>query len=267
MYQLGLIGNPVSHSKSPDLHHNFLNRAGLKGSYELVHVEEDELQEKVEELVNQGFSGFNVTVPYKEKVLNLLDSLEESAELMGSVNTVKIENGKLVGYNTDGKGYVRSLIESYPDFLNQSKHKRVLLIGAGGAAKGIAHQLNQYLFHDLMVTNRSYDKAEALSHNFAQFRPMLLEDISVMKGQFDLIINTTTVGMYPSESEQIISLEGVGPSCIVSDIVYKPKWTALLKDAKYRGCQLLFGESMLYYQALNSFEIWTNRQLNFNLMN
>ncbi|GEN46472.1 shikimate dehydrogenase [Alkalibacillus haloalkaliphilus] len=264
MFRLGLIGNPVSQSKSPHIHHKLLQENNLKGHYQLIHTEADNLGENIEWLKGQGFTGFNVTVPYKEKVIEYLDFLEDSARVMGSVNTVKIDQGKLIGYNTDGKGYIRSLITLSPNFLKDAETKSVLILGAGGAAKGIAHQLLQSPFKQVNIANRSLKRAQSLVNQLGASHFLTLTEATEELAQYDLIINTTSVGMSPHESEQVIPLNGVKPGTIISDIVYKPKWTSFLIEAKQRNCQLLFGESMLYYQAVKAFEIWTNPKYNLN---
>ncbi|MDQ0351092.1 shikimate dehydrogenase [Alkalibacillus filiformis] len=264
MFRLGLIGNPVSHSKSPDIHHELLQEHNLKGHYQLIQTEDRDLGNNIEWMKEEGFTGFNVTVPYKEKVIEYLDYLEGSARVMGSVNTVKINQGKLIGYNTDGGGYVKSLLTLSPNFLEDAEAKSILLLGAGGAAKGIAHQLLQSPFKQMDVANRNIERAQSLDHQLGLSNILTLNEAMKELGQYDLVINTTSVGMTPYDGEQVIPLDYVKPGTIVSDIVYKPKWTSFLIDAKKRNCQLLFGESMLYYQAVKAFEIWTNPEYNLN---
>ncbi|WP_017187730.1 shikimate dehydrogenase [Alkalibacillus haloalkaliphilus] len=264
MFRLGLIGNPVSQSKSPDIHHKLLQEYNIIGHYQLIHTEVEDLGKNIEWLKDEGFTGFNVTVPYKEKVIEHLHYLEDSARVMGSVNTVKIDQGKLIGYNTDGKGYLKSLLTLSPNFLENAETKSILLLGAGGAAKGIAHQLLQFPFKQVDVANRSIERAQSLVNQLGLSNILTLNEATEELAQYDLVINTTSVGMTPHEDEQVISLNYVKPGTIVSDIVYKPNWTSFLMDAKKRNCQLLFGESMLYYQAVKAFEIWTNPEYNVN---
>ncbi|WP_188206226.1 shikimate dehydrogenase [Alkalibacillus aidingensis] len=261
MYRLALIGNPVKQSKSPEIHQQFFEQTSLKGTYELIPVDQVELEGKINWLKAEGYHGFNVTVPFKEKIIEYLDEIVGPAKAMQSVNTVSIQNNRLVGYNTDGEGYVLSLNEAYPDFLSDVKHKRILIIGAGGAAKGIAYQLNKYAFQSIDIINRTAEKARQISRSLNHSRALSLGMAKDILEQYDLIIQTTSVGMSPNNHEQIISLQGVKPNAIASDIIYKPKWTSFLQDAEQRGCRILFGESMLLYQAAKAFQIWTGQEI------
>jgi len=139
--QLGLIGFPIKHSLSPWIHEQFLQRTKLSGVYDIIEIDTNaSFSDAMEKLKNSQINGFNVTVPYKEKIIPYLDAIDEQAEKIGAVNTVKCESGKWTGYNTDGAGYVRSLWSKYPH-LQEEKASNILLLGAGGAAKGIYHAL------------------------------------------------------------------------------------------------------------------------------
>ncbi|MET3682482.1 shikimate dehydrogenase [Alkalibacillus flavidus] len=258
MYRLGLIGEAVEQSKSPDIHHHLLNEAGLTGQYHLFSIKPTQIEETLNQMRDGGFKGFNVTVPYKEAIIPYLDRLEDSAAVMQSVNTVNIKDGELVGYNTDGVGYVESLYRTYPNWYQHRHENTVLVLGAGGAAKGVIHALLKHQINKVIVANRTYTKAETLAQQFDGVEAISMNQVDDVKPHVDLILNTTRVGMTPNDHELVISLDRVPDHVIISDIIYQPTWTPLLKEAKERGHCLLFGESMLYYQAVKAFEIWTN---------
>ncbi|MDQ0158694.1 shikimate dehydrogenase [Alkalibacillus salilacus] len=257
MYKLGLIGKSVEHSKSPAIHHKLLAENGLAGEYHLFSIDESIISETLEHLITKGYKGFNVTVPYKETIIPFLDALETSAEVMQSVNTVKIVNGRLIGYNTDGLGYIESLKQDYPDWFKNRQEKTVLVLGAGGAAKGITHQLVTHQLGRILIANRTQSKASELASIFPEIETIKWSQVASVLSQVDLVINTTIVGMAPNDHQSIIALKGLESNPIISDIVYQPTWTKLLIEAHEEGCPLLFGESMLYYQAVKAFEIWT----------
>lgn len=265
MFKFGLIGNPVAQSKSPYIHQTFLKQIGKEGQYDLFEINENELIQTIEQMIKENYDGFNVTVPYKETVIKYLDELDESAKDLHAVNTVKIENNKLIGYNTDGNGYVESLKQAYPSFFNNTD-KKILIIGAGGAAKGIYFTLQKYRFKQIDVTNRTIDNAKKMISGFENSHVLPLKKAENVIQRYDLIIQTTSVGMIPNEDEQIISLDKLSNEAIVSDIIYKPKWTRFLIDANNKGANLLFGESMLWYQAKLAFEIWTNTKVNVKII-
>lgn len=260
MYTLGLIGYPITHSLSPWIHESFLQQMNLRGTYDLFEIAPDEsLADALEDLKEKGVQGFNVTVPYKEAVMPLLDRVDDAAKQIGAVNTVVLRDGEWVGYNTDGKGYVRSLEVRYPElFLNDPQH--VLILGAGGATRGIYSALLEKNCARITLANRTIASAEKI---IAQHDSPIESDVASLTAierklaSYDLIINTSSVGMKPHTDDMIISLEQVRKETIVSDIVYQPIETALLREAARRGCGIHFGHTMLLYQAQYAFELWT----------
>ncbi|MGM8214182.1 shikimate dehydrogenase [Bacillaceae bacterium W0354] len=260
MYRFGLIGNPVKHSASPMIHNTFFEQVNLLGRYELFEINEFELEDIIEHFIHNQFVGFNVTIPYKEKIIPLLNELDESARQLQAVNTVKITNGKLIGYNTDGIGYVESLKSFDASFFN--RNHSILIIGAGGAAKGIYYTLQNFAFKKIDLANRNLNNAKQICQSYNNSQVLTLSEAEQVLGEYDLIIQTTPVGMNPYDNEQILSLKNIKTNTIVSDIVYNPKWTKFLLDAKQHGARILFGESMLWYQAKKAFEIWTNKKIN-----
>ncbi|HLR71738.1 MAG TPA: shikimate dehydrogenase [Pseudogracilibacillus sp.] len=261
-YNFGLIGYPIKHSLSPWIHKQFLERTSLQGSYSIIEINPDRsFEEAMNNLRKKQIDGFNVTVPYKEKIMHYLDDMDEQAKKIGAVNTVLCKDNKWIGYNTDGIGYVRSLLHKFPS-IETGKDNKILLLGAGGAAKGIFHALVFNEFKNITIANRSLDKAENLIGTNEQAKVITLQEAEQLVDQFDIIIQTTSVGMKPRPEETIISLDRLKENSIVSDIVYQPLLTTFLRQAKSLHSFVHFGHTMLLYQAQYAFEIWTNKQPN-----
>lgn len=256
-YQLGLIGYPIKHSLSPWIHQQFLQQENLQGDYSIIEIHpESDFDEEMKKLRKKQLHGFNITVPYKEKILNYLDEIDEQAEQIGAVNTVLCKNGKWIGYNTDGIGYIRSLQQQFPQ-LEEEKDSNILLLGAGGAAKGIYYALIKHGFEHITIANRSIDKAEKLIENRTNSKAISLQQAEKSLNDFDVLIQTTSVGMKPETERMIIDLTNLKNGAIVSDIVYQPLLTKFLKTARSLNANIHFGHTMLLYQAQYAFEIWT----------
>ena len=268
-YQLGLIGYPIKHSLSPWIHETFLQRTKLNGNYSLIEIKpKDSFANAMDTLKKQNLHGFNVTVPYKEKIIPYLQGIDEQAKHIGAVNTVLCKNGEWFGYNTDGIGYVRSLQNHFPE-LKTEKEKQILILGAGGAAKGIYSALLKNGFQNISIANRTIEKAKTLltkQSNEANIKVITLKEAEENIALFDVIIQTTSVGMKPNEAETILSLHALKESVIVSDIVYQPLYTSFLQTAQSLGARIHFGHTMLLYQAQYAFEIWTNHVPNVQQM-
>src|SRR5699024_3016186 len=218
--------NPIQHSLSPWIHEQFLNKAGIHGSYTLKEIASNEdFAERISELKKSKLDGFNVTVPYKQMIISYLDDLSEEAQRIGAVNTVVKRNGKWIGYNRDGKGYVRSLHEQYP-FLFTNDNTKIAIIGAGGAARGIYDALVTNGFRFIDIANRTLSSAEAiteLQREQTVTQVFSLASFARMTMQYDLIIQTTNVGMKPEQKRSILSSDiSFHENGIVSDIVYQP---------------------------------------------
>ena len=255
MIKAAVIGDPIAHSLSPKIHNFFLKELGIDGDYQAIRVEKSELRKAVQDLVNQGFAGFNVTIPHKEKIFEICDELDETAKLTGAVNTVVItKEGKLRGLNSDVFGFLQNLKNSEPDF--DLKQKTCFVVGAGGAARAVVFGLIQSGVKKIYLTNRTEKKlfdAEFLDKK--TFEEKL--------GDCDLLVNTTSLGMSGQEP-LLIDLASLNKSAIVCDIVYKPLETELLKTAKSRGNKIVTGIGMLVEQALVGFEIWFGKKPNPN---
>lgn len=245
-----VIGDPITHSLSPFMHDIWFKENGIDASFIPVHVEPSKLKQAYESLNLLGASGFNVTLPHKQAIIPLLDGVDDTAAAMDAVNTV-VRSGKgFSGLNTDGDGFVKSLRSS--DCSNDSQ---ILLIGAGGAARGISFALRRSGFTNVTITNRTYRRAEELAGESGS-RVMMKAEAEEKLGDFDVIIQTTSVGLAKDEALPI-SLENLKVGTLVADIVYNPIETPLLLKAKEQGCRTLNGVGMFVFQGAIAFEKWT----------
>ncbi len=264
MYEFRLIGYPIQHSLSPWIHRKLLERSGLTGNYRLYEITpDDDFGEKIIQLMDAEVDGFNVTVPYKQKIIPYLDELDPVSKEMEAVNTVLRKDGKWIGYNTDGIGYLRSLDSAVPDFFHNFD-KNILIIGAGGAARAIYYALVDKGFSEVDIANRTKEKAvdiAKLGKTDTNTVVYSIEEARERLQYYDLIIQTTSVGMKSISLEPIINIDELKHHAIVSDIVYQPIRTQFLQDAKKQGARLVFGHTMLLYQAQYSFEIWTGERV------
>ncbi|GGJ83615.1 shikimate dehydrogenase (NADP(+)) [Lentibacillus kapialis] len=263
-YKLGLIGYPIKQSMSPWIHKQFLKRAKLEGDYSIQEINPDEsFAEEIVRLRNSRFDGFNVTVPYKKRIMQYLDQLDEDAQTIGAVNTVVCRNGKWMGYNTDWIGFITSLKHHYPSIF-QNRRSKILLIGAGGAARGIYYGLLKEKFTRIDIANRTHSNAEAIAELAGangRTSIMTLKDAENNLESYDLIIQTTNIGMKPNVYDMTISLSQLHGSSIVSDIVYQPINTEFLYQASQKGASIHYGHTMLLYQAQYAFELWTSKKV------
>ncbi|MFZ5989577.1 MAG: shikimate dehydrogenase [Bacillota bacterium] len=259
---LGLIGNPVEHSISPALHNSLSSLLGLDVVYIPLKVEKKDLDTVVKALKALDFIGFNVTIPYKRDIMKYIDDNTKEAILMGAVNTVKKIDGRLYGYNTDAEGFLRSFKEeSGVGF----KGKKVVLIGAGGVARSIAVKVAAEGVEKISLVNRTTERsielAEVVNENIKEVVQVYNFEDKTFKMAFeesDIIINTTSLGMYPDTNETPIkNSKYFNSNQIVYDVVYNPAKTKFLSDAEKRGCKVINGMGMLFYQGINAYEIWT----------
>lgn len=258
---LGLIGNPVEHSISPQLHNSLSKLMGLDLVYVPLRVDKENLEVLVKALKAVDFVGFNVTIPYKRDIMKFIDDNTKEAILMGSVNTVKKIDGRLYGYNTDGEGFLRSFKEAAGVGF---KGKKVVMIGAGGAARPIAVKIAMDGAEKISIVNRTTQKsvelAEVVNENIAEIVQVYNFEDKTLKFAFeesDVIINTTSVGMSPDVDKSPVSNIDYFNGQIVYDVVYNPSKTKFLSDAESRGCKVIGGIGMLFYQGINAYEIWT----------
>jgi shikimate dehydrogenase len=255
----GVFGDPIGHSKSPLMMNRAFHECGINAAYAAFHIQPGTLREAIQGIRALNFRGLNVTIPYKVEVMSYLDEIDESARVIGAVNTVVNNSGKLIGYNTDGMGYVRSLKEETGISL---QGKRVLLLGAGGAARGIAYALAQEGAEMIWVCNRTIAKADELVSYIAKLtnaKVLAAKDIAKTIQQMDLIVNNTSLGMSPNVEEIPLDPNLLHERLLVSDIIYSPMETRLLKEAKARGSQTHGGLGMFIYQGAYAFEYWTGQ--------
>ncbi len=254
---IGLLGTPVKHSKSPIMHNSLFEKYGLKYEYIAFNVAEGDLASAVEGLRALNFAGANVTVPHKVAIIPYLDAISPKAAKIGAVNTIVNKDGRLIGYNTDGDGYLTSLLEETNYKLAD---KRVLLLGAGGAARAIACAISEQKIASLTILNRDIKKAERLQSKIAcniSAEIAIIDKIQEYIGAVDLIINTTTVGMSPGIDKSLVPQQLIRSDQMVSDIIYNPLVTRLLQDANEQGATTHSGLGMFVYQAALAFQKWT----------
>lgn len=259
----GLLGSPVGHSKSPLIHNDAFAALGIEAVYHAFDVNREKVKEAVDGIRALQIAGCNVTVPHKIAVMEYLDEVDEEAEQIGAVNTIVNQNGKLIGYNTDGRGYVDSLLEETGEDI---RDKSILVIGAGGAARGIVTALVRHGIAHLAITNRTKEKATPLLA-FAQSmntpaEMICREEAELNINSFDIIINTTSIGMSPNTGVSPLSLDNLQPGKWVSDLIYNPVETTLLNDAAKKGAFTINGIGMFVNQAALSFEHWTGKRPN-----
>ena len=255
----GVIGWPVAHSKSPAIHRFWLDKLGIDGDYGRFPVGPDRLGEAIRALPALGLRGVNVTVPHKQAVMTHLDRIDEQARRIGAVNTVVVEDGALVGYNSDAPGFLEPL---RPLLARPWLFRMARIIGTGGAALAIAQALHDEGF-TIVVIGRDLDKARALRAGFApddsliatldSFRAPLDFEWTDRSGVLDLVVNATTLGMVGQPALDL-DFSNVPPGAIVYDIVYAPLETPLLAEARTRGHATVDGLAMLIGQAAVAFE-------------
>lgn len=266
----GLLGSPVAHSVSPLMHNEAFRRLDLDYVYLCFDVKEMELKQAVEGLKLAGIRGFNLTMPNKNKALELMDHLSPAAELIGAVNTVSNENGILTGYNTDGVGFMRSLQEAGYEVSGEN----MTLLGAGGAATSICVQAaldgvkNIHLF--TRPTSRFHARTVALTERInrtTNCRVTLYDqaDQAALKTAMEqslILVNGTSVGMAPHVEESLVLNPSLFvPGRIVADVIYNPRETKLLRMAREAGCRTMNGMNMLLYQGAEAFRIWTGQEM------
>lgn len=267
----GLLGYPIKHSKSPQIHNTAFEALNLDHVYLAFEVEDGHLEEALGAMKVLDAIGFNVTMPHKNKVVELLDEVSEEVKIIGSVNTVKNEKGRLIGYNTDGKGFIKALQEAGADIRN----KKIVMAGAGGAARAIAIQLAFDGAGEIVMFNRTLSTAEkivnSINSNIASRRARAFQmDEAVMKEELKeaaLLINCTSLGMKNAIDQSIVTdTETLHSGLFVSDIIYDPPKTKLLSIAEEVGCRTMNGLGMLIWQGAIAFKIWTGKEMPVDLI-
>ncbi len=256
-----VIGNPVEHSISPQLHNTLSRYMGTDLAYIPVKVEKEMLDTAVQGFCAMGFVGVNVTIPHKKEIVSFVDRVSDEAQLVGAVNTIKICRHGIEGYNTDGEGFVRSFRE---DTGSSFGNKTVVILGAGGAARSIAFSVVREGAANVIILNRTLSKAEQLCTAVSKVTGAALKPVAACSaerkdviGTCDIVINTTPVGMYPDTENMPVDVDmAFSSSQTVYDIIYNPPRTRLLQKAENCGCMTANGLGMLVYQGIAAYEIW-----------
>ncbi len=255
----GIFGYPVEHTFSPGMHNAAFKKLQMNACYVPFAVHPDALKDAARAILPLGLCGLNITVPHKQNIIASLDELSEEARLIGAVNTIQVIKGKLVGHNTDGRGFIRSLRD---DAGYDPRAKTVLLIGSGGAARAVSFSLALAGARKVFLHDVDQRKAAALARdirektgNDAQALPQ--GDVAVAADAADCLINATPLGLNKNDPLPL-QKEHIKKHHLVCDLVYNPPETKLLKTAKERGAKKLSGLGMLLYQGVIAFEIWTD---------
>ncbi len=255
----GIIGDPVEHTLSPGMHNAAFKKLDMNNIYVPFHVNAEELEDAIAGAYALGIRGLNVTIPHKTEVIKYLDYLDIAAGLIGAVNTIEFGKNGAVGHNTDGIGAVRAINE-----ITSVKNKKVMILGAGGAARAIAFQILLSGAKNLVISNRTIEKASELRDDLVE---KLEPDVQVTDlgheletelKDTDILVNTTPIGMYPNISQKpLVTADMMHEDLVVNDIVYNPLKTGLLDEAEKAGAKPISGVKMLIYQGVESFKIWT----------
>ena len=245
-----VIGNPIKHSKSPEIHSAFAKQFGIELSYQRLLAELDQFEVTANHFFERGV-GANVTVPFKENALGFAQELTEQARLSGAVNTLSLQDGVIVGDNTDGVGLVRDIRDNHGCSF---RSKKVLIIGAGGASRGVILPISHENPQSITITNRTYEKALELSQQFRPYVEIFACPLGALNQQFDIIINATSASL--SGVSLPINPVVFAKNTFVYDMMYDVNPTLFLQEAKQRGAKIADGLGMLVEQAAKSFEIW-----------
>ncbi len=251
-----LIGHPVKHSISPQLHNSAFRHLGLNIVYLAFDIESRHLPRAVKGLKSLNVVGFNVTIPYKVSIIKLLDVLDSTAKETRAVNTVVLKNNELIGYNTDVEGIRRSLLDS-----SNTLAGRALIIGAGGAARATVVALKNLGIKEIVIANRRIWKAASLVRFFKmhdlEMKSISLAEVRRYSRTSSIIVNATPMGMWPYQDETPLSSNDIPGNSTVLDLVYNPLKTRLLKEAEKAGAETINGLKPLIEQAAKAFELWT----------
>ena len=260
--QLGIIGHPIGHSISPVFQQAALDAIGFDGVYHPWDVAPGDVGEFVAGLRAPGTLGINVTVPHKEAVIPFIDEVDDWASTAGAVNTIVNREGRLTGHNTDGIGFLRALREG-AGF--EPEGQAVLVLGAGGSARGVVYALARAGAAHLVIANRTLERAQRLTQISADSgvpaEVVALPDAPSAAAGVALIVNCTSMGMVhgPDETGSPLSADDIPATALVNDLVYNPLETPLLREAAQAGAATLGGIQMLVYQGAASFEMWTGQ--------
>lgn len=264
---IGLIGHPIRHSYSPFIQNFALEQMNLDYVYLPFDVPSENLKAAVNGVLSLGLKGLNVTLPHKEKIIKYLDEVSEEASIIGAVNTIVNDHGKLMGYNTDAYGILETLLP----FKDKISGTKATVIGAGGSARAVIYALLRHFKPDeINIINRTQQKADSLANDFAlkmrydafhTFELFPPDNVETLKNS-SLIVNATTLGMYPDVEDTITDIDdSFNGEQIVFDLIYNPTKTKFIKTAEMQGAKTVGGLKMLISQAAKSFELWTGIEM------
>ncbi len=252
----GIIGNPLVHTLSPHMHNAAFSKRGLNFKFYTFEIREEEIASTLKILKKKKFRGLSVTHPFKVKIMEHLDNVDDLANDIGAVNTVVNDDGKLTGFNTDSPAAVEALRRNEVEL----EHGRdIMILGAGGAARSVALPLVR-MGRDIIIANRSFERARELALKFksqGSIKVIILDEIKEIIEDVDILINCTPIGLKGGPLGSPISPELLRKDMIVFDMVYSPKNTELISAAKERGAKVIYGYEMFLYQGIMAFEKWT----------
>lgn len=266
--RLDVIGDPIEHSKSPIIHETVLEELGLDFEYRKVNVKKGCLKEYIDEAKRLGVCGFNVTMPHKKDIMEFLDGTDTEALLFDSVNTVEIKDGKLFGYNTDGRGFVQAIYDLGFEICG----KNVVILGAGGVASTIALKCEIEGAKKITVLNRTLSSAQAITERLdeceALAKELTIPNITEAMPDCDILVNATPLGMSGIEKnfEDFSFFNSLKTGALVYDLIYNPEETEFLKEANLRGFKILNGLNMLIYQGVWADKIFLEKDLDFPVL-
>jgi shikimate dehydrogenase len=262
MIKLGLIGYPVSHSLSPKIQNAALKAGGLEGEYSLFPIAPDDMQalkDLLERVRSGEMTGFNVTIPHKQNVIQFMDELTPTAKAIGAVNIIYLRDKKLIGDNTDAPGFLADL----KNFLAGVKEKSALVLGAGGSARSVIYALLNDGWKVTLASRRS-EQAQQLASSFTNYELQVMnyDQFIFHLSSFILLVNTTPLGMTPNiDQSPLPENTPLSPHTKIYDLVYNPRETKLVRDARSQGLNATTGLGMLIEQAALGFELWTGKKL------
>lgn len=263
--KLDVVGDPIGHSKSPVIHETVLDMLGLDYDYRKVCVKKGHLSEYLNEVREKGIDGFNLTMPHKQDIIPYLDCIDKEALAFDSVNTVKVKDGKLLGYNTDGRGCVWAIEEKG----YTCKDKNIVILGAGGVVSTVALKMELEGAAKITILNRTLTTAEdivkSINHAKTYAGTLTNKNIADAARDCDILINGTPLGMkgIDADFEDFTFLDSLKNGALVYDLIYNPPMTNLLTEAKCRGFEVVNGFGMLIYQGLLADEIFLEQSLDF----
>ena len=242
-----VIGNPIEHSLSPELHNFWIKKNNIKAIYEKKLIKSENLPEIIEMIKNNNLNGINVTVPFKSEIIKFMDELSEEAKLTKSVNTIYVQKNKVIGHNTDIGGFELAIRHCKFDI----NKKKIIILGAGGVVNSVIVALKKMGAEQIFLTNRTYKNAEKIKNNYPDIN--LIEWGKIIEA--DMVINATSVGLKNNENIGL-DIKEFGTNKFFYDVIYNPKMTNFLKEAKKNNNRVENGKMMFIYQAHQAFAVW-----------